>query len=146
VLCHADLPFGQQVTLAEDLLVRAKTHVEGDGYSVAWLDTTADGPRPVAGRRPWRLDELNATAGQLTALAGTPASARQALAREIDTADPELAQAGVRSRLDRQEPQVRQAVQDYLDAWAPNLLTAEWNATQMVQVLRDGLSLARWWR
>lgn len=146
VISHAALPFGQQVALAEQLLIQAKTQVEGDGYSVAWLDTTVDGPRPVTGRHPWTAAELDRAASGLTALASIPASARQALAREIDTPDHVLAQVRVRSRLDRQDPAVRQAVQDYLDGRAPNLLAADWKATDLVNVLRDGLSLARWWR
>jgi hypothetical protein len=146
VISHAALPFGQQVALAEVLLEQAKADVAGDGYSVAWLDTTADGAAPVANRRSWTLAELNGSAEGLTALSGTPQAARSTLAHEIRTPDPELAQRRVVSRLGRQEPEVVSAVHAYLDFRGRNLLTAEWKAPELVTALRDGLSLARWWR
>lgn len=146
VISHSSLPFGQQVSLAEDLLHDAKGRVAGAGFSVAWLDTTWDGAQPVRGRRPMTLDELTAARTGLTALAGIGASARQVLAREIDTPDVEYAQRRVRSRLARQHDEVANAVRTYLGARGANLLAATWNAEELVRVLRDGLSLARWWR
>lgn len=145
VISHASLPFGQQVDLAERLLGQAKADVAGEGFSVAWLDTTAEGLAPVSGRRSWTLAELDASAAALTELAGAPASARSALAREIDTTDLDLARRRVLSRLARAEPDVASAVRRYLDSREPNLLAAPWKAPQLVSALQDGLSLTRWW-
>lgn len=148
VLSHASLPFGQQVELAERLLRAAKTHVCGEGYSAGWLDVTWDGPRPVPGRRAMTLQELLDGAAGLDALARVPASARQALARELDTPDPGYAQRRVTSRLARQEPDVSRDVRTYLDSRARHLLEPHLpgKPEEMVRVLRDGLSLSRWWR
>jgi hypothetical protein len=146
VISHASLPFGQQVTLSERLLKQAKQHVAGADFSMAWLDTTWDGTRLVPGRRPMTLTDLSTAKPGLDALRTIPKSARQVLAREIDTADDGLAQQRVRSRLVRQDDDVANAVRSYLDSRGKNLLTAQWRAPEMVRKLTDGLSLSRWWR
>ncbi|MGL5824039.1 MAG: Cas10/Cmr2 second palm domain-containing protein [Nocardioides sp.] len=145
VICQSSLPFGQQVSLCEELLREAKARVHGHGYSVAWLDTTWDGLRPVDERTALTLDELHARHEGLTQLAGIGKSARQVFAREIDTADLSYARQRMQSRLKRQDPEVSAAVRNYLHSCHPNPLV-EWKAPEMVRAMRDGLSLARWWR
>jgi hypothetical protein len=145
VISHASLPFGQQVTLSAELLEQAKTAVAGHGFSVAWLDTTWDGSRPVAGRQPLTLAELEAWKPGLDRLATLPQSALHGLQREMDTGDERYAHQRLRSRLRRQEPEVADAVRDFLDCAGDNLLGASWHARECLRVLRAALSLVRWW-
>jgi hypothetical protein len=145
VISHASLPFGQQVTLSAELLEQAKTAVSGHGFSVAWLDTTRDGSRPVEGRQPLMLTELMTWKPGLDRLAGLPQSTLHGLRREIDTGDARYAQQRLRSRLRRQEPAAADAVRAFLDCAGDNLLSADWHAAECVRVLQAGLSLAMWW-
>jgi hypothetical protein len=145
VISEASLPFGQQVTLSTELLEQAKAAVAGADFSVAWLDTTWDGTRPVVGRRPLTLDELEAWAPAVERLAMLPQSARHGLLREMDTGDESYAHQRLRSRLRRQEPEVVDAVRAFLDCAGDNLLAADVQAGECLRVLRAGLSLARWW-
>lgn len=144
VISHASLPFGQQVTLSAALLEQAKQAVGGHGFSVAWLDTTAEGVSPLRHRRPLTEPELSAWAPGLDALAGLLASTREALRREIATGDAGHAQQRLKARLRRHEPEVAKAVSTFLNGTGPNLLQA-WKAEECVRVLSAGLSLARWW-
>lgn len=146
VISHASLPFGQQVSLAGELLEQAKHAVRGQEHSVTWLDTTSEGTSPLPDRRALTLEQLSRWAPGLDQLTGIPASAQHALLREVDTADPVLAQQRVRGRLRRQEPAVVDAVLAFLDAAGDSLLAEESNAEECVRALRGGLSLARWWR
>jgi hypothetical protein len=147
VISNSHLPFGQQVSLAESLLKQAKTAVQGDGdgYSVAWLDTTCDGLNPVADRRPVRLGDLDARADALTRLAGLAPSARQGLSVEIDTDEARLAQQRLSSRIRRMDAADAARVRGFLDAHESGLDERPWKAPECVRVLRDGLSIARWW-
>lgn len=145
VISHASLPFGQQVALSAALLEQAKAAVDGNGYSVAWLDATADGTQPVAGRRPLTAAQLSQWAAGLDALAALPGSTQEALRREIATGDAVLAQQRLKARLRRHEPEVAAAVGAFLDGAGQNLLS-RWNAAECVRVMQAGLSLARWWR
>ena len=78
VFHHVTTPFSDVVRLAAAQLHDAKARTRGSA-AIAFLDITADGNAPPAGRLPVLLSDLDKQAAWLTQAAALPGSRRQAL-------------------------------------------------------------------
>lgn len=145
VICRAAVPLGNQVESAEHLLKRAKREVGGDGWSFAWLDLTQDGPGGE--HQVWSLDDLAERQSALAYLSEMTESSVRGLMAAL---------AGEDARVAAQQEDVRVAAQklrflthrmpeikDLLDLLA---IRTESLDAQDAQLIRDLISVGRWWR
>lgn len=79
VFHHVKAPFSDVVRLAGEHLLLAKKATSGRQAAVAFLDLTADGSQPPAGRHPVTLGYLDKHAKRLQQTADLPNSRRQTL-------------------------------------------------------------------
>lgn len=141
VFCHHAFPIGDQVELTEQLLRQAKKHVQGNGMSFAWADVTWDGPRPVTGRPPWTLDELNQRTQTLNSAVALPGSTRSSMRTMLSDPDPVARQTRLRHFVTRMPESA---------PFLSGILGEDWSRgtsldpAETQQVL-DTLSLGRWW-
>ncbi len=147
VICGVKFPFGDQVALSEQVLREAKDRVKGSASSIAWHDVTWEGNELRHHDRAW-LVETPAQGGGAANLGGLPnltdgkklvdltaalpQSGRQALWRVLEAPNPSVALSGLKRQEYRQ-----QGVKEVSEA-----VPREWDK---VAVIRDALSLARWW-
>lgn len=144
IICGYAFPFGDQVTLSEGALRQAKGQVQGAASSFAWHDVTWEGPSIENHARTWLMqpvrpeqttDRPNLQEGTVLVEATKvmPQSGRQVLWRVLNQSDRQAARHGLDRLAFRQDEvkAVRQAV------------PPEWDE---IDVIKDALSLARWWR
>jgi hypothetical protein len=117
VFADSSYPFAVCVEVADRLLREAKRRLHGDASGILWVDITQEGEEVPAGRRPWAPQKMSQMSAELTALKALPKSRQVSLARARRLTD----------RLDIPEAK-------------PFLADGD------AGVLREALSLARWWR
>lgn len=137
LFCKAEFPFGDQIEIAESLLRKAKQHVKGSDWSIAWTDITLDGldgahdPITLAQLNEWRT-ALDYTRSKL------PASAEAELLSAMNDPDIRVAQQKVGHRIARIE-----GAREFLDACGVD----HKNLTpDNVQLVNDITAMGRWWR
>lgn len=136
VICRAEIPIGNQVTIANHLLAEAKRHVAGEGWSFAWLDLTQDGPD---GSHPvWTLDDLDGRRAAIEHLRlMTPNSSRAMLA--CLSGEDQTAKAQKLAHLASRMPETAEFL-GLLGIKPPELSAAQ------SQTIIDIASIGRWWR
>lgn len=137
VICHASWPFSRQVTVTAELLRTAKSFVHGLEASVCWLEVTGEGEAPVRGRPGWAAAELEERAPHLSDIASWPAARRQAAVRVLDVADVGLAEQRLRGFVERGEGSVDALL------GVPGAVASPY---ERVRLMREALTLVRWWR
>lgn len=131
-------PIAQSVTMAEQLMRRAKAAHAGAVAASSWADLTRDEPSPASlGTRPTvTADLLDRQHDALVALGDVPGSARSTLARSVD----DLAEAGVSSA----------TAQRYLAYQADRVRAADVVRPFIGETadigLSDAMDLTRWYR
>lgn len=169
VFHHRTDPFPDMTRLAKGQLKNAKREVKGAHASISFLDVTADGGEPPAGRPACRLDDLAAKDSLLGQLAAVPESQRNtlmALIRQIDAAvafnlslppedvdltlRTEAAEAKLARRVsDGGHEAICQVVLDSDEASrqaaAAALAVDHPDRFRSRRRLRDALDVARWW-
>ena len=127
VIAHKSFPLSRTVTLADDLLRRAKRGVDGAGTSMAWIDVTRHG-MDTSSRHVWVLDEWEQREEALSQIARDWGRARHSsLARDASHPVLEVARARLAVNLHRLEGE---------DLWD---LARDPNRTL------EELDIARWW-
>lgn len=136
LISKASYPFGNQAELVQSLMKLAKEEVKGGDWSLTWLDVTHDGPDARHG--VWTLDQLadRRAAVDFTS-SGLSGSSAGVLHRVIS--DPDLAAARQKlAHLASRMPDTRTLL-DRLGITHP--LSAD-----DVVVVKDTISIGRWWR
>lgn len=136
VICRAPIPLANQVEVAERLLKRAKREVAGNGWSFTWLDLTQDGPDGE--HQVWSLHNLEARRDALTHLSAMSESSVHGLMTAAADEDPGVVAQKLRL-LTHRMPESKELL-DHLGI-TPGALDH-----QDVQVIRDLISVGRWWR
>ncbi len=137
LFCKAEYPFGDQVEMAESLLRKAKRHVNGADWSVAWSDITSDGLH--GNHTPWTLQELRDRTKALDyTRSDLPASAEAELLAAIQHPDIRIAQQKLNHRIARIEGAGKFFETCGIDH--KNLTSVD------VRLVNDITVMGRWWR
>lgn len=130
VFAHARHPFATCLQVAGGMLRQAKCTFNGRESGVLWVDFTSEGEAPPPDRRPWTPSQLADLAADLTALSALPKSRQASLERASEQPVPAVALASVRRLVSRLG----------IDVARPFLASGD------LMLLREALSLARWWQ
>lgn len=147
LFCKAELPFGDQVEMAEALQREAKKHVKGNSWSFAWSDVTIDG---LDGRRtPWCLftaekvdkyvlEELKPALNHTRDRNKLPASAESELLTALNDPSIVAARQKIAHRVHRME-----GAREFLKVCGvdPNNFSKD-----DVELVNDITAMGRWWR
>ena len=136
VICKAEVPFGDQISISERLLKDAKRSVMGKGWSFAWLDLTHDGPDGY--RKPWSLDQLHGQCAALQHLGGMSANSVTSLVAAIGGCDEAIARQKLAYLCSRM-PEVAELI-EIMSIDAGTISAAQ------TTLIGDLVSIGRWWR
>ena len=136
VICKAEVPFGDQISISERLLKDAKQSVTGQGWSFAWLDLTHDDPDGY--RKPWSLDQLHEQCAALRHLGGMSANSVTSLVAAIGGGDEALARQKLAYLCSRM-PEVAELIKIMN-------IAAETISAAQTTLIGDLVSIGRWWR
>ena len=151
VFSHKSHPFSTVFQLADEALKTAKSFAAGTEATVAWLDVTADGDTLPAYRRPVAIAELEQSRSEISELAKAPASALKNVDGYLAKPNPYVAAAHVRKLQRRlRVPGLDRFIYGPLSKM-PEIPTepptgdAALEAQQQIDMLRNWISLSRWW-
>jgi hypothetical protein len=145
VFHHVKTPFSDVVRLAAGQLREAKAKTRGSA-AIAFLDLTADGNTPPAGRLPVTLHDLDTHAARLTQVAALPASRRQHLLDLYRDGDQDGFDGFIARLTDREDNEPLWQIAAGPDATAPAIREELRGSKARRDEVRRALDMARHWR